>query len=460
MKKSDVDLTDSKVAKMKATGAKYNIWDRACPGFGVEVKPSGTRIFVVKTCITAGGVKRRQWHTLGHWPLKNVVQARAEAVALKDQVRKGEDPKALIMARREAVRMNEFLDRYYEEHLQVKVTLEGKKLTVVKIGKDATGLPEGSKGKEPARSIERFIRPVLGGMAVRDIGTADIADLLFRIRKNTPIQANRLRSVLLGIFAKAEIWELRPIGSNPVPVQERAPESHRERNLSDQEIARLGATIRSNELLSNEGRKISDPWRENPYAVAAIRLALLAGMRKGEVLGLRWDWVHLDDGEIRIPAGFHKSGKKTQKIRVVRLCAAARAILKSLPRALGNPYVIVGDLPATHLVDLNGPWRRLRVTAGLAVAGKPADEDVTIHDLRRTYSSVAARLEVPELFIGALLGHAVVTVTQVYARVSQDPLREYVETIGARIAGFLSGEIDLDKEAEEAQAKRKGSKLL
>jgi len=69
---------------------------------------------------------------------------------------------------------------------------------------------------------------------------------------------------------------------------------------------------------------------------------------------------------------------------VVRLCAAARAILESLPRMLGNPYVIVGELPGTHLVDLNGPWRRLRVTAGLAVAGKPADEDVTIHDLRRT----------------------------------------------------------------------------
>ena len=454
MRKSGVELTESKVARLKPSEKNYRVWDRSCPGFGIEITPAGAKRWVVVTCLTVGGIQRRQWHTLGSWPMKNVETARLEAANLKDQVRKGEDPKAAIIARREAPRMNEFLDRYYAEVLEVKVTVEDGELTVLKTGRDATGIPEKKNGKEPVRSLERFVRPALGDRVVRDIGPAEMSDLLFRIGKKTPILANRLRSMLISLFAQAERWELRAAGSNPVKVIKRTTENPgRERRLTEQEIVKLGTTIRENQARTGR-RKATDPWVEDPYAVAGITLALLTGMRKGEVLGLRWEWVHLDENLIRIPAGFHKTGKKTKKQRIVRLCAAARGILEGIPQALGNPFVIVGERPGAHLDDLKGPWRRLREQAGLAVKGDPAEDDVTVHDLRRTYASVGKDLGLKG-FVGELLGHAEQSVTDIYTRAAAERLQEAAEAIGGRIAGLLAGEINLDQEAQDAKAKGK-----
>jgi integrase len=83
--------------------------------------------------------------------------------------------------------------------------------------------------------------------------------------------------------------------------------------------------------------------------------------------------------------------------------------------------------------------------------------DVTIHDLRRTFASVAARLSYPELFISALLGHAAGTVTQGYARVGQDPLREAAEVIGGRITELLNGDIPKSREDSKSKSKSKRS---
>jgi integrase len=457
MRKSEVELTESKVARLKPGEKNLRVWDRACPGFGIEVTPAGSKRWVVVTCLTVAGKQRRQWHTLGSWPMKNVESARLEAANLKDQVKKGEDPKAAISAKREAVRVNEFLDRYYAEILAVDVTREGETLTVIKTGRDATGIPEKGNGKEPVRSLERFLRPVLGDRVVRDIGPAEIGDLLFKISRRTPIQANRLRSQLLSLFAQAERWEIRPAGSNPVRVIKRNTENpSRERRLVEPEIVKLGAAIRANQAHVGP-RKAKDPWVEDPYAVAGISLSLLAGMRKGEVLGLRWEWVHLEDKEIRIPPGFHKTGKKVKKERLIRLCGPALAVLERLPRALGNPFVIVGELAGSHLDDLKGPWRRLRVLAGLAVKDEPAEDDATIHDLRRTFGSVGKDLGLGG-FVGELLGHAEQSVTDIYTRAAAERLQDAAEAIGGRIAGLLSGEIDLEQEAREADAKRKANK--
>lgn len=452
MKKGAVELTDSKVARLKSAEKNYRVWDRACPGFGLEVTPAGARRWVVVTTLTVGAKQRRQWHTLGNWPLKNVEDARLEAANLKSQVRKGEDPKAVIAAKLEAVRVGEFLDRYYAEVLQVRVTWEGKKLTVIKTGKGATGVPEKRNGKEPVRSFERWVRPAMADRAMRDIGPAEINDLLFRISKDTPIQANRLRSMLLRLFAQAEVWELRPANSNPVRVVKRNTENpSRERRLTQREVVKLGAVIREDQA-RKAPRKANEAGPVNPFAVAGIKLALLTGMRKGEVLGLRREWVHLVDKEIIIPIGFHKTSKQTKKPRIVRLCAAARALLKQMPQVLGNPYVIPGERPGAHLDDLKGPWRRLREQAGLAVKDDPADDDATLHDCRRTFGSIGEDLGLKG-FVGELLGHAEQTVTDIYTRAAAERLQEAAEIIGGRIAALLAGEIDLDQEAREAAKK-------
>ena len=109
---------------------------------------------------------------------------------------------------------------------------------------------------------------------------------------------------------------------------------------------------------------------------AAVRLLVLTGARLGEVLSLRWEWVDLGKGELRLLDS--KTGAK-----VIHLNAPARAVLAGLPRVKGNPFVIVGKRPGRPLVNLQKPWRRVRKAALL--------NDVRLHDLRHSHASVGGR---------------------------------------------------------------------
>ena len=234
--------------------------------------------------------------------------------------------------------------------------------------------------------------------------------------------------------------------------------------MSDREIAALGAVMRSAEAATGAAHvklKEGQVKHEPPFPLAAIRLALLTGMRKAEIIGdlyrgipaLTWDNVDLKAGILLVN---HKTETRTGKKRSVYLCSFARQILEGLPRLLGNPHVIPGEKAGQSLTNLQAIWVRIRNQATAnskreaekAAIKQPAINmaDVTIHDLRRTFSSVGARLGYPELWLSALLGHSAGTVTQGYARVAGDPLRVAVEAIGGHIAGLLSGEISPDAE--------------
>lgn len=467
MKKGAKVLTDSFVLGLKKESSKYCVWDNSCPGFGVEVTPSGAKLMVAKTCQDG----RRAWHTLGQYGVSgeewtdastgqvksrrwNVTDFRLKAQILKDQVRKGEDPKAAIeakkaaaLARRQRFTVDQLADRFIKDHIRAEVSREGDRQIIRKIGAEGSG-NRLSTAKEHIRLIEKFVRPALGALPVEDVGTSEIAGMLKKIQDKTPIQANRVRAVLSKMFSRAEIWELRPAGSNPVRVQDREPENKRERNLSDKEIQILGVALCRAENPEKEADAVSQ------YPLAALRLAILTGMRKGEILALRWDWVNLEDKELRIPAEHHKTGAKTRKDRAVLLCDAACTLLESLPRQLGNPYVIAGRSKAAW-VNLQTPWEEVRTLAGLD--DEDPEKQVHFHDLRRTFASVATRMGYPEIWIAALLGHSAGTVTAGYARadMQDDPLRKALEAIGGRIAGLMDGTIDLEQEGKKAKEKSK-----
>lgn len=363
-------------------------------------------------------------------------------------MKKGEDPRAAIeakkaasLARRQRFTINQLADRFIKDHIRAEVTKKGDKFVVTKIGLEGSG-NRIATAREHIRLIERFIRPTLGALPVEDVGTSEIAGMLRKIQDKTPIQANRVRSLLSKMFSRAEIWELRPPGSNPVRGQDREPENKRERNLTDKEIQALGVALKDIENPEKGEDALS------PHALAALRLALLTGMRKGEILALRWEWVDLENMEIRIPADSHKTGAKTRKERVVLLCEAACTVLESLPQKMDNPYVIVGR-GKKALVNLQDPWEVVRNAAGFD--DEDSEKQVHFHDLRRTFSSVATRLGYPELWIGALLGHSAGTVTAGYARadMQDDPIRKAVEAIGARIAGLMAKTINLHQEFQD-----------
>ena len=171
-------------------------------------------------------------------------------------------------------------------------------------------------------------------------------------------------------------------------------------------------------------------WRSptaRSHAAAAIRLLLLTGCRKGEILSLRWDEADLDAGELRLPDS--KTGPKT-----VVLSPEAVSVLSRIPRTEGNPHVIAGKVPGMPLRDLTRPWGVVRARAGL--------EDVRVHDLRHSYASRALALGESLPMIGRLLGHANVETTARYAHLSQDSVRDSAIRVSDSIAADLLIEPD------------------
>ena len=162
------------------------------------------------------------------------------------------------------------------------------------------------------------------------------------------------------MYRLAGEWGLVPEGLlNPCRSLVKYPGRRRERFLTEAEFMRLGRVL--DEVEAKGGA--SAP------AVAAIRLLMLTGCRKSEILTLRWEDVALGEAELRLHDT--KTGA-----RAVSLSPAAVKLLAGLPRLPGYPWVIPGKRPGGRLSSLDYVWRIIREQAGL--------EDVRIHDLRHS----------------------------------------------------------------------------
>ena len=106
-------------------------------------------------------------------------------------------------------------------------------------------------------------------------------------------------------------------------------------------------------------------------------------------------------------------------------------MLTDLPREDGNPWVIRGRLPGSHITDLQKPWRRIRARAGL--------EDVRIHDLRHSWASRALALGESLPMIARLLGHSQIETTARYSHLARDSVHDAAARIAASIGADLPG---------------------
>ena len=266
---------------------------------------------------------------------------------------------------------------------------------------------------EYQRIAKLYVVPRLGRRPVSEIQRHDVAKLHHELA-NKPYQANRALALLSKFFNWTEKHGLRPDGSNPCRHVEKYRESRRERFLSEAELARLGDA-----LLAAESDESATPW-----AVAAIRLLTFTGARLSEILTLRWEHVNEQHGLLLLPDS--KTGKKS-----IRLNAQAQKVLEGVPRLEANPFVICGEKPGRHLVNLQKPWRRIRADAQL--------EGVRIHDLRHSFASVAASGGQSLVVIGKMLGHSQPATTARYAHLADDPVKAASDAVGARIAAAMAG---------------------
>ena len=148
------------------------------------------------------------------------------------------------------------------------------------------------------------------------------------------------------MFSLAEAWELVPPGRNPCRTVRRYKEIRRERFLTPDEYRTLGRVLKEAD------------GSARPPAIAALRLLILTGCRKNEIVQLKWDDVDLAARELRLSDA--KTGTRT-----VPLTPAVEAVLDRIPRDGDSPWVIAGRKADTHLVNVDAVWKRLRAKAGL-----------------------------------------------------------------------------------------------
>lgn len=142
-------------------------------------------------------------------------------------------------------------------------------------------------------------------------------------------------------------------------------------------------------------------------------MALLTGVRRSNLLAMKWEEVNLERAEWRIP------DTKNHTPQVITLVPEAIAILRRRKQNAANIYVFPSNSTIGHLVEPKKAWQRILKNAGIA--------DLPIHDLRRTLGSWQARTGASLTIIGKSLNHKSSQTTAIYARLDLDPVRASVE---------------------------------
>ena len=368
-------LNQARVDTLKPGTSAYDIRDAELKGFGFRVLPSGR----IRYFIHSQHRGRRIWRIVGRAEAMSADEARMRATALLAAIRRGEDPPA---APEETV-----FDAVAEEVFR-RYGRNWKPRTVA-----------------VNRSYYRNqILPWFRGRQIADITHRDVKEWFASLHA-TPVAADRSAPILSVIMRQAEVYGYRPEDSNPCTGIRRYRRQGRERFLSGREIRRLVTVLARHETTC-------------PLYTAVIRLLLLTGCRKSEILWLSWN----DYREGKLFLRDSKTGPRT-----VWLSFAARDVLNRLPR--GSRWVFPSpraDRPlGLHAIDKF--WRRIRAEAAL--------RDVRLHDLRHTYASIAVMHGETVLVIGKLLGHSNPGTTLKYTHLADATVREAAVAIGSALAG-------------------------
>lgn len=394
-------IVRSLAAPAQGNKITYEHGSNAVRGFGLRVTATGMKSFILN--YTIAGRERR--YTIGGYPEWKVAAARQRAAELRQDISRGIDPLDERIADREAPTINDLADRYIAEHASRK----------------RTGTDDGSM-------LSRIIKPEIGACKVASVTFADIDRLHRKVTKGSntykggAYQANRVLALLSKMFSLSIRWEMR--ADNPAKGVERNTEERRYRYLTGDELRRLTEALAAH---------------PSQTAANAVRLLLLTGARRGEVLGAIWEQFDLE-AAVWVKPSSHTKQKREHR---VQLSAPARQLLVEMrataekrakdKKAEASPYVFparAGDGPMT---EIKKAWAALCTSADL--------KGVRIHDLRHTYASVLASAGFSLPVIGALLGHTQPGTTARYAHLFDDPLRAATERAAAIITGKDTGEV-------------------
>jgi integrase len=324
---------------------------------------------------TRSGIERRP--KLGTYPQMTLSQARQTAKAVLASVSLGGDPSGEWQAERSydmtlADLANEYLVRHAKKRKRT--------------------------WRDDDRMLNRYVlsRRRLALKRVTEVTNLDIEGLHQSI--SAPYAANRVLSLISKMFKLAERWGYRPKGTNPAEDVERNVERKRERYLSPEEGARIGAQLRN----------------LPPRLSCAYLLLIFTGARRSEIAGRALD---IENGYLTLTR--HKTDRSGEKRRI---------LIPDVMLDFIGKHNLAGVVTPSPQV-LTHTWAKVCKAAGV--------ENLRLHDLRHTFASVGVSNGLTLSQVGPLLGHSSAETTNRYAHLMDASKREAVEAIAVQVSGLL-----------------------
>ena len=378
--KKHVRLTDAAIARLRPREREYTVWDKSVPGLGVRVRPTGGRSYVLLQEIDG----RSKRVSLGPVSLKTIAEVRREC----HERRASPEPERETRAARAVPLFRDFVeDPWKQVHFECYKPSTRKGVRSVLAGQ---------------------LLPAFGSKPLDRIATARVRRWFDAFSRTSPGNANQALKVFRQIMNFAIARDL--IDANPAQGVKPNRRPALTRFLSREEIGRLHEVLDEQTGCAEQLLPQAD----------IIRLLLLTGCRRGEIVQLRWSEVHGDT----LVLTDSKTGP-----RQVPLNSQAKRILDRQSRS-GGAYVFPSPLDASRPRDDNLPlWYRVRREAGI--------EDVRLHDLRHTHASHAVMNGVPIPVVSRILGHSSVRMTMRYAHLGDREIEAAAERVGKAITEIM-----------------------
>jgi integrase len=280
-------------------------------------------------------------------------------------------------------------------------------------------------------TLRRYVRPHLGAVPLSALRPRDFTLLYVHTLEQggcdgRPLSLRSVHNIhailhkALGDAVMAGLLEANPSEHAAVPrVDPRFDDAPRRlRTWDTDQVAYF--------LRNPRDRELHDLWR----------VALGTGMRRGELLGLRWEDVDLDVPQRRVAAALTSAGgelrlkgTKTRRVRTLHLDDDTAAVVARQPRREPAPYPLVftrRDGSPWRPEDVTDRWRRQ--WPGLELPY------IRLHDLRHTHATLLLHAGVPIKVVSERLGHSRVAMTlDVYAHVLPAMDREAAAVIGTLV---------------------------
>jgi integrase len=357
--------------------------DEKLKGLCIRVGASGAKTFYVYKRI--GDIPEKI--KIGSYPGINVERARELALKMLAEIAEGRNPKVDKKAQQAELTFAQLFQEYMERHAKIhKKTYQ-----------------------QDRDQFDLYLaRQTISKKRLSAIARKEVEVVFKAVGERGKYAANRLLALVRSVFNHGIQWEY--CKNNPALGIKPYREESRDRFLSGDELQRFFEAVNS----------VSPTMRDY------FLVSLFTGVRRSNVMAMRWNEVDLDRAEWRIPET--KNGKPQRQPLVPEV--AAILMERAKERTPNGIYVFPSEDSASgHIEEPKKAFAKVLAVAGL--------ENLRLHDLRRTLGSYQAMNGDSLLIISKTLGHTNVNAksTEVYTRLHQDPIRDSLQRAVSKMKG-------------------------